>query len=111
VQEWFLAFEAKQIQTSESPSRDFLSLYKTIGEAALNKGGAQLTETKDEYLTEVQLQIKDKYLCLKALKEVLTQKRKGAESSSQKEFAEVLYQILFQGQKPSTNWGFLKRDF
>lgn len=111
VQEWFLDFEAKQIQTSESQSRDFLSLYKTIGEAAINKGGAQLIETKDEYLTEVQIQIKDKYLCLKALKEVLTQKLKGAESSIQKEFAEVLYQILFQDQKPSTNWGFLKRDF
>jgi len=109
VQEWFLAFEAKEIQTSKS--KDFLSLYQTIGEAAIKKGGAQLIETKDEHLTEVQIQIKDKHLCLKAVTEVLTQKLKGAESSIQREFAEVLYQILFQNQKPSTNWGLLKHDF
>jgi len=45
VQEWFggiskaLTIKEKQIRTLELQSMDFLSLYKTVGEAVINKSG------------------------------------------------------------------------
>jgi len=112
VQGWFLgvdnSIKAKPIN-HESQTTDFLSLYQAIGEASIKNGGAQLIETKNEYLTQVQIKIKDQNLCLQVLREVLTEKRKRAETPIQKDLAEALSRILFQDEKPSTNWGFLKR--
>jgi len=93
---------AKVVRKTE-PDNVKYTLLKDIGERAIRLGGIQTTMSSDSYFSRINIKVKDRNLCQKALREVLSEKLKTA-TGSEKEFALVLSGV----RKSSVKMGEIK---